>query len=141
MPRRNSKLTGVLLVVGIAYVAGTPAAFGDLPPAAYQKMQDNAPEHLQIKVLSVKTTEEQDGLQVFAEAKVTVVKRSGSGVKVGDVIGIEYFHDTRRVPGPSPVPTLVQDQSYEAFLRLYSARQKIWSYSPAAGGASFPPAH
>ncbi len=65
-------------------------------------MQDDAPEHLHIKVLSVKTTQEKDGLQVVAEAKVTAVKHSESGVKVGDVIGIEYYHDTRQVPGPRP---------------------------------------
>jgi hypothetical protein len=119
----------------ILIMASPPAAFGELPPSAYQKMKENAPEHLQIKVLSVKTTKEQNGLQVVAEARVTAVKRSDSKRKVGDVIGIEYFHDTRRIDGPSAVPILVQDESYEAFLN-----QKMRFYSPAAGGESFPPA-
>jgi hypothetical protein len=119
----------------ILIIASTPAAFGELPPFVYKNMQDNAPEHLQIKVLSVKTKEEKDGIQVFAEAKVTSITRSASNLKVGDVIRIDYFHSTRRVVGPSPVPLLVQDQLYEAFLSRYSTRDK--SYSPDAGGRSF----
>jgi len=121
----------------ILIIASTPAAFGELPPYVYKNMQDNAPEHLQIKVQSVKTKEVKDGIQVFAEAKVTAVTRSTSNLKVGDIIRIEYFHSTRGVPGPSSVPILVQDRSYEAFLSRYSTRDK--SFSPDAGGKSFPP--
>ena len=99
-------------------------------------MQDAAPEHLQIKVLSVKTREMRDGIKVIAEAGVTTVIRSASDLKVGDAIRIEYLHSTRRAPGPSAVPILVQHQSCQAFLTRYSKRDK--SYSSAAGGSSFP---
>ncbi len=118
----------------ILIIAGTPAAFGEMPPYVYKNLQDNAPEHLWIKVLSVKTKEGKEGAQVFAEAIATKVMRSASSVKVGDVIHIEYFHSTSRVPGPSPVPLLVQNQSYEAFL---SRNSRDKSYSPEAGGKSF----
>jgi hypothetical protein len=132
MKTRSARMVCCALIL---IIASTPAAFGELPPFVYKNMQDNAPEHLQIKVLSVKTKEEKDGIQVFAEAKVTSITRSASNLKVGDVIRIDYFHSTRRVVGPSPVPLLVQDQLYEAFLSRYSTRDK--SYSPDAGGRSF----
>jgi hypothetical protein len=67
---------------------------------------------------------------------VTAVTRSASHLKLGDVIRISSFHGTRLAPGSSPVPLLVQDQSYQAFLRCYSTRDK--SCSPEAGGRSFP---
>ena len=120
----------------ILIIAGPPA-FGELPPYVYKTMQENAPEHLQIKVLSVKTREGKDQIQVLVEAKVTVVTRSDSHLKVGDIIRISYSHSTSHVPGPSAVPVLVEDHSYEAFLGRYSTPDK--SYSPGAGGRSFSP--
>lgn len=133
MKTRSARMVCCALIL---IIASTTAAFGELPPSAYKRMQDEAPEHLQIKVLSVKTREMRDGVEVFAEAKVTAVIRSASDLKIGDAIRIEYFHSTRRAPGPSPVPILVQDQSCQAFLRRYSKPGK--SYSSAAGGRSFP---
>jgi len=135
--RRSEKCS--IRIVGCAVlliIAGIQAAFGELSPDAYKRMQDKAPEHLQIRILSVNTQDEKDGSQVIAEAKVTAVTRSASHLKLGDVIRISYFHGTRLAPGSSPVPLLVQDQSYQAFLRCYSTRDK--SYSPEAGGKSFP---
>ncbi len=119
----------------ILIIAGAPAAFCELPPTVYKQLQDNSPEHLQIKVLLVKTKEVKNGAQVFVEATVINVMRSASNLKVGDVIRIEYFHSTSRAPGPGPVALLVQDQSYEAFLSRNSTGDK--SYSPAARGRSF----
>ena len=133
MKTRSARMACCALVL---IIASTTAAFGELPPSAYKRMQDEAPEHLQIKVLSVKTREMRDEIEVFAEAIVTAVIRSTSELKVGDAIRIEYFHSTRRAPGPSPVPILVQDQSYQAFLECYSKRDK--TYNSAAGGRSFP---
>ena len=133
MKTRSARMACCALVL---IIASTTAAFGELPPSVYKKMQDEAPEHLQVKVLSVKTKEMRDGVEVFAEVKVTAVIRSASDLKVGDAIRIEYLHGKRRAPvGPSPVPILVQDQSCQAFLS-YSKRDK--SYSSAAGGRSFP---
>jgi hypothetical protein len=119
----------------ILLIAGAPAAVGELPPYVYTNLQGNAPEHLQVKVLSVKTKEGKDGAEVFIGAKVTAVMRSASNLKVGDFIHIEYFHSTSRVPGPGPVPLLDQDQVYEAFLSRYSSSDK--TYTPAARGKSF----
>jgi hypothetical protein len=132
MHTRSIRIVGCTLLLAIA---GSRAAIGELPPGAYKRMQDKAPEHLQIRILSVKTQDKKNGIQVLAEARVTAVSRSACHLKVGDVIRINYFSSTRHVPGPSPVPLLVQDRSYLAFLERDSVRDK--SYSPAAGGRSF----
>jgi hypothetical protein len=131
----KTRLARIFCCALILFIAGAPAAFGELPPYVYKNLQDNAPEHLRIKVLSVKTKEGKDGAQVSVEAIVTKVMRSASGLRVGDVIRIEYFHSTSHVPGPGPVALLVQEQSYEAFLSRNSTPDK--TYSPGARGHSF----
>ena len=118
----------------ILIIAGAPAAFCELPPTVYKQLQDNSPEHLQIKVLLVKTKEVKNGAQVFVEATVINVMRSASNLKVGDVIRIEYFHSTSRAPGPvlwrfCPGPVV------RGVPKPYSTGDK--SYSPAARGRSF----
>jgi len=65
-------------------------------------MQKNAPEFLDIEVLSVKTTETADEILVDVESKVKGVTRSKSGLKVGEVIQINYARRTKPLAGPSP---------------------------------------
>jgi hypothetical protein len=97
-------------------------------------MQANAPESIEIEVLSVRTTRLTDEIDVVVEAKVMAVTRSASGLETGRVIRITYSHDTRTLAGPSPVPVLTRRQTYPAFLTKAKNRDV---YEPAAGGKSF----
>ena len=117
------------------------AAVGaELPPSAYRERQQNAPEHLEIQVLSVSTrkTDEPGRVRtdVRAEAKVERVRRSASGLESGDVIRIRYDHTRHKEPiaGPSEVPILERGRRGPAFL---SKDPKSRTYLPAAGGYSF----
>jgi hypothetical protein len=117
-----------------ACIAWTPDARADLPPFAYRDMQKKAPEHLQIEVLSVQTVERKDAIDVRAEARVTAVVRSASGLEPGRVIRIVYSHSTKIVAGPRSVPVLQEKKSYPAFLQKSESGD---TYEPAAGGRSF----
>ena len=114
------------------------ASYAALPPAAYQAWQKEAPEYVAIKVRSVKTseTDERDSVKVAVTAEVQVkqVRRSRSGLKVGDVIVIRYERQTfkKPMPGPASVPLLVKGQDCPAYLKKLSK-----GYEPAAGAYSF----
>ena len=118
----------------IALVISVQPGLAELSNHAYEQMQETAPECIDIEVLKVKTEKLTDGIQVEIEAKVTGVKRSESNLKAGDTIVIKYFHDTRGLIGPAPIPILDEGKSYPAFLVKEDGND---FYEPAAMGRSF----
>ncbi|OWK42151.1 hypothetical protein FRUB_04229 [Fimbriiglobus ruber] len=70
--------------------------------------------------------------QVVVVAKVLGVERSKAGLKKDDTVTIKYAIPTKPVIGPKPVPLLVQDDVYPAFLN-----KKGDAFEPAAYGSSF----
>lgn len=81
---------------------------GNLPPSAYEAMQQNAPESLKIEVLRVEaepgTALDEELIRVTAV--VTGVERSATDLRVGDSIQIVYAlkvgRDGRALGGQPP---------------------------------------
>jgi len=134
----NTSLKAVLLVALLASFSAVSLA--ELPPYVYKERQQQAPESLIIKVLSVKMRETDEprgkSIDISVEAQVEQVNRTKTGLKAGDAIRINYVHSQHKVPlpGPSEVPILRQGQVYPAYL-MKEAKGK--EYAPAAGGYSF----
>ena len=132
---RNCK--PVVLSLALLFLAQTAAA--ELPPYIYKEWQQVAPEYLEIKVRSIKTSETDAGeyrsFEVIVEAEALAVERSASGLKPGAKIHISYQHRIYKYPlaGASQVPILAHDKIYPAFLKKVAAGV----YEPAAGGKSF----
>jgi hypothetical protein len=127
---RKTSLNAVLLVA-------LPASFGtvglaELPPFVYEERQQQAPESLIIKVGSVRVRETDEPrrkrMDVSVEAQVKQVNRTKTGLKVGDVIRINY------VQSQCKVPILKEGRVYPAYL---AEEEKGKTYTPAAGGYSF----
>ena len=124
-----------------ALVFVTSIAVAELPPYVYKQWQQDAPEALIIKVLSVETitrdeNEERKIVFVTVQAQVQLVWRSKSGIRPGTAISISYEHTQHKRPhvGPSQVPILETGEECPAYLKK---DEKSASYSPAAGGYSF----
>ncbi|HWP93996.1 MAG TPA: hypothetical protein VNN20_17570 [Thermodesulfobacteriota bacterium] len=130
--RLNIQIT--LLSITMVLLISVQPGLADLPPSAYKEMQESAPEYIDIEVLKVKTEKVTDAIMVDIEAKVTGVKRSESNLKAGDTIVIRYFHDTRGLIGPAPIPILDEGKSYPAFLVKEDGND---FYQPSAMGRSF----
>lgn len=103
-------------------------------------MQLNAPEHLEIKVLSVSKSYNlfSGNTKVKANAEVLTVIRSESNLAEGDRITIRYTHDKQRKhwAGPKSIPILKKKEETTAFLAFDT--ENLY-YVPAARGASFDP--
>ncbi|MGJ8643621.1 MAG: hypothetical protein ACSHX9_09455 [Luteolibacter sp.] len=115
-------------------------AFAELPPKVYEEMQKKASESLKIRV--DKVTSEKLGLLDFSgnrnqtvEATVIFVTRTGSGLKSGDVIVIQYLarKPDEKIAGPRPIPKLQEGKEYPAWL----SKAEAGHYEPAARGFSF----
>ena len=134
----KTSLKAVLLVALLA--SFSTVSLAELPPYVYKERQQQAPESLIIKVVSVRvnSTDEPQGkrMDVNVEAKVEQVNRTKTGLNAGDVIRIGYVHSQHKVPlaGPSEVPILRQGHVYPAYLMR---EEKTKQYAPAAGGYSF----
>ena len=128
-PSQTKRAALSILLVAVL----VPVSQAELSPAVYKQMQKNAPEFLEIEVLSVKTTEVANDISVDVEARLTRVRRSKSGLKAGDVIHINYGRRTQLLAGPSPAPLLEKNKKYPAFV----VRAHERNYEPAAGGKSF----
>lgn len=123
-------LNFVLLIITFA----VQTALAELSPCSYKEMQKNAPEYLNLQILSVKTEKASESINVEIEAKVMAVHQSKSQVKPGDVIHLHYVHNTKPLVGPRPIPILEKGKVYPAFLTK-SEDQEF--YEPAAMGRSF----
>jgi hypothetical protein len=132
---RNCK--PVALSLALLFLTQTAAA--ELPPFVYKQWQQAAPEYLEIKVRSSKTSETDAGeyksIDVVIEAEVLSVERSASGMMPGARIRISYQHRIYKQPlaGASQVPILGRDKIYPAFLKKVA----VGVYEPAARGKSF----
>lgn len=121
----------------------------ELPPSAYEQMQRDAPEALQIAVQQVKTTRTRERrfvqVAVTVRAEVTEVRRSATHLKVGDVITFQYVHRQHREPvaGPSEIPILKKGECYPAYLKSADTAgtgdtgEAGKAYEPAARSYSF----
>jgi hypothetical protein len=140
--------SGVLVVL-------TNHASAEMPAAVYRRMQDTAPEMLDIKVLSVdrnfkgREVEEKNKRKARVETtsvvmtvRVETVSRTATGLKSGSIITINYqrkvhYHQVQDKYLPSPgahLPaTLNVGDTMKAYLRQTSDR----TYSIAAEGESF----
>ena len=127
-----------LLILTLVFTWRT--SFAELSPSYYKQLQQEAPESLVIKVLSVKTVEtsepQRKKIAVTVEAQVEKVERSNSGLKRGSAIHISYVHYRNELPTPgaSEVPILKKGQVYPAYL---TKNKNGEVYAPAAGGRSF----
>jgi hypothetical protein len=124
---------------GFLVISGTLHA--ELPPEAYQNLQEKAPEVLKIRADEVISKSEgifdRSNWSETVQATVLAVTRTESGLKSGDKITLHY---TRRVPkagwvGPSPPAQLKKGHEYTAYL----AKGGDGRYSLAARGMSFSP--
>jgi hypothetical protein len=143
MSKQSHLLTNItlklsLLMLTLVFVC--PTSFAELPPSYYKRLQQEAPESLIIKVLSVKTVEmsepQRKKIAVTVEAQVEKVERSNSGLQRGSAIHISYVHYMHELPiaGASEVPILKKGQVYPAYL---TKNKNGEGFAPAAGGLSF----
>lgn len=125
------------LLLGAVLLLPVPLR-ANLPPSAYEAMQQAAAEALQIEVLRVET---EPGTQLDEEvicltAVVTRVERSASGLQAGDSIQVVYTlkmgADGR--PQPGQPPALEEGFSGSAFLQREPDSP---IYHPAALALSF----
>jgi hypothetical protein len=136
---RRIKRCSSLLSMCVLLLAPVAISRAELPPSAYEEMQQEAPEMLTIKVQLVQTRREKQswGTRTFvsAVARVASVQRTKSKLKAGQLIRINYTRQQYNTPmaGPSEVPMLKVGQQSPAYLR----KDKAKFYSPAAGGYSF----
>jgi len=116
----------------------TPMVFAELPPSAYEAMQAQAPECLQINVLKVEiepgTLEDQQNIHLTAN--VLNIARSAEGLKKGAIIHILYTVTDHQPPwvGPGQVPILKEGATNVAYLKK---GEKTDVFQPAAGIMSF----
>jgi hypothetical protein len=135
------------LLLAAALVATTASARAEIDPKYYRQWQERATEALVVRVTAVRTSTSKEKhasggftlvhTRVEAEAQVEKVERTGTGLKQGDTIRIQYVstQPDRPIPGPRPIPVLKRGESYPAFLLAVSKGV----YAPAAKGASFEP--
>lgn len=105
----------------------------ELPASAYRSLQDSAPDVVEIRVDRAKRGNWFSPGEVVT-ATVMKITRTGSKLKIGDVIKIKYRHvKLRGAVGPSPIPRLSKKKTYPAWLR----KNKEGHFEPAARGFSF----
>ena len=124
----------VALLLLLACLTG---ALAELPPSAYEAMQNKAPEYLKIEVLRVAVEPGETPTQQNVEmvALVTQVLRTESGVKPNDILNIRYpiTEHPRGWTGPGSVPLLNEKDASVAYLQKADSGEFV----PAAGRMSF----
>ena len=139
--RERSIAIAILLIV-------TTAVLADLSPDVYKDLQRKAPEVLYIQVSSVNVHRRfakpsscsffdfEVIREVKVEARVIRIVRSGTGIRAGDVIEIDYLSisSCSGVNGPRSIPMLRNGDRVYAFL---ARRGRTKSFEPAARGATF----
>jgi hypothetical protein len=110
----------------------------ELPPSAYERMQNEAPESLNLDILrvSVVPETEPDRQNVHITARIVNVNRTSSNLQVGGVLSILYTL-TARPPGfvgPGQVSIPSEGDKTVAYLRKMV---KPDEFEPAAGAMTF----
>jgi hypothetical protein len=148
----------ILAVSGIVHTASAVTS-PELKEKMRKEARAQAPECLEIKVLSVKTNEKQifgyypgkksggSETDVMIEAAVLNIRRSKSGLKRGDVITVNYtnpslrdFYESTRSRGGARqyIEVLENDRTYIAYVKGYVIKETGKRvYAPAAGADSF----
>lgn len=115
-------------------------ARADLSPMLYLCWARQAPEALELRVERIRTRpwpEDTRYLEDVATLKVQAVRRSASGVRVGDVIELEQVRSKvppPRMPGPAVEPRFRRGQVLTAFLERAADGKGFYR---AARGRSF----
>ena len=126
-----------LLALIVATACALPnVARAELPPSAYEQMKDRATEVLEVEITRV-ALNERDGenlrdISVFADATVTGVTRSQSGVEVGDKISLRYMTFEVISPGwvgPGPIRVVEEGGKY----RIWFKKAGNYFYDAARG--------
>lgn len=128
-------LLSIVTISSIWTIVPNRFTLAEISPAAYQRLRNNAPEALKIRVLDVKTkASKRDILTIEASAQVLSVQRSPTKLQNGSKIKIVYQVDRRvsKRPGSSKIPMLRSGSAYTAFLQFDRG-----NYQPAAYGLSF----
>jgi hypothetical protein len=136
LPSALRSFRAALLALGLSLFP--PLLQANLPPSAYEAMQQNAPESLQIEVLRVQS---EPGANLDEEiirvtVVVTRVDRTSQGLQPGDSIQIVY--PLKIAPNGRPLtgqpPRLTEGFSGPAYL---SRETDAPFYRPAAQALSF----
>ena len=112
-----------VLVIATIFTS-TNVARAELPPQVYADLKAKAPEFLEVEITRV-ALNKRDGenlrdISVFADAKVSGVTRSKSGVKVGDVISLRYMTFEVITPGfvgPGPIAQVEKGKKYQIWFK------------------------
>lgn len=138
-PFLSSNARGLLAaLLALVCSISTPQLRANLPPSAYEAMQQNAPESLQIEVLRVQSepSSNLDEEIIRVTAVVTRVDRTSQGLQPGDSIQIVY--PLKIGPNGRPLtgqpPRLTEGFSGPAYL---SREADAPFYRPAAQALSF----
>lgn len=110
----------------------------ELPPSAYEKMQQAATDVVNMEVLRVdiEPGDSPSRQNIHIMALVNSALRSASGLKEGDLINILYTvtsHEKGWV-GPGEIPILSEKDKTVAYLLKDATGE---DYHPAAGAMSF----
>ncbi len=109
-----------------------------LSPSAYESLQTNAPEHLEIQILLAQIEPSADSGVFFvrAEGRVEKVHRSQSGLKEGDIVSITYSvkESPNGQPARGEIPFLVESERRVAYLENSG---RPLEFRPAAAAMSF----
>jgi hypothetical protein len=145
--KRREWLSSAAALATLAFLVA-PGAASPLP-GALQKLQEQAPEQLHIKVLAVDTSVEdfpyrshiagsiRTAVSILLKAQVETVIKSSSGVNAGTVIEIRYSITNyappeSRPPGGPEETLLAVGQTVTAYLKQQGTQFRL-----AASGARF----
>ena len=110
----------------------------EIEPKYYIEWQQQASENIEIRVTKASKgfAPFMSNVGITVKAEVLAVKKSDSGLKVGDSILITYdhFRPKKDWVGPRPIPILKKGSSYPAYLHKSKEADE---YLPAARGYSF----
>jgi hypothetical protein len=124
------------LILLLAILCPTLAR-AELPPSAYERMQNAATEVLEIEILRVEIEPgESPGSQIIRLMALVNKATRAANVKVGDLIKIHYTVTGREKgwTGPGEIPVLEEKDKTIAYL---AKDPESDGFHPAAGAMSF----